>query len=108
MGPGSQQAHQSNGGLWLPQAAEAAIARLPRFAHAAGQGSDELECVICMDGIGAGDTVGHTRALAHESLPAHTLVRQVLVLPCLHRLHASCGTRWLRLNPSCPMCKQKL
>ena len=70
-------------------AAEEAIARLPRFMHGRVAGdADELECVICMDGVDVGETV--------------------IVLPCLHRLHATCGARWLRLNPSCPMCKHRL
>lgn len=65
-----------------PPATNQNITQLPT-----GAGNDETdgECMICLDKMGS-DTI-------------------VKTLPCLHRFHADCIDRWLRLHNSCPICK---
>ena len=31
-----------------------------------------------------------------------------MILPCFHGFHTDCCTQWLRINGSCPICKQKI
>jgi hypothetical protein len=36
------------------------------------------------------------------------LVGQVRMLPCLHIYHENCVFPWLRIHPSCPLCRHQL
>ncbi|CAO2161548.1 unnamed protein product [Urochloa humidicola] len=61
----------------------AAIARLPCFVSA---GATAAECAVCLGGVEEGETV--------RALPC-----------CTHAFHARCIDAWLRLRPTCPVCR---
>lgn len=46
---------------------------------------DRIECAICMN------------TYAHED--------EIMVLPCLHWFHSTCGREWLDKRPECPLCQ---
>ncbi|CAO2186167.1 unnamed protein product [Urochloa humidicola] len=62
----------------------AAIARLPFFVSAAG--GTAKECAVCLSGVEEGETA--------RALPC-----------CTHTFHARCVDAWLRLRPTCPVCR---
>ncbi|KAM0874322.1 hypothetical protein ACQ4PT_037484 [Festuca glaucescens] len=68
----------------------AAIARLPCFVavRAAGGGDTvaTTECPVCLGAVEEGETV--------RELPS-----------CRHAFHARCVDAWLRLQPTCPVCR---
>ena len=51
-------------------------------------GSDDLECVICIEQVQVGD--------------------ECITLPCAHQMHEGCGLRWLEKQARCPLCKMTL
>ena len=62
----------------------AAIARLPCFV--AVRRTDTPECPVCLGAVEEGETV--------RALPL-----------CRHAFHARCVDAWLRLRPTCPVCR---
>jgi hypothetical protein len=46
-------------------------------------------CVICLDAIAVGSATH-------------------IVTPCAHHFHRQCLDRWVRIDPSCPLCKHSL
>ncbi|XXG40892.1 hypothetical protein AAC387_Pa01g1492 [Persea americana] len=54
------------------------------------------------------------RALLHEDaeccicLTAYEDGTQLQCLPCNHHFHAVCISRWLRITPTCPLCKYNI
>ena len=73
-------------------AAEEAINRLEtvefRETEGAGAGKSENCCAICLSDYESGE--------------------QLRVLPCGHRFHKACVDEWLRVNASCPTCRQHI
>ncbi|CAL4952336.1 unnamed protein product [Urochloa decumbens] len=63
---------------------DAAIARLPCFVT--GAGAVAAECAVCLGGVEEGETA--------RALPC-----------CTHAFHARCVDAWLRLRPTCPVCR---
>ena len=47
------------------------------------------ECVICLDEFVAGED-------------------ELMVLPCVHKLHFECGEEWLEQHSNCPICKTEI
>ncbi|KAL2089790.1 hypothetical protein ACEWY4_014478 [Coilia grayii] len=41
-------------------------------------------------------------------LAQHMQGEELMVLPCLHRFHSSCVLQWLRENPICPLCRNRI
>ncbi|KAL6859060.1 hypothetical protein ACP4OV_018062 [Aristida adscensionis] len=78
-------------GLFLknkPPAARSAVEALPSAVVAAGEEGEGEECVVCRDGIAAGQRVKR--------------------LPCSHRYHDECILPWLQVRNSCPLCRFEL
>ena len=63
---------------------DAAIARLPCFVSP-GAGA-AAECAVCLGAVEEGETA--------RALPC-----------CTHAFHARCVDAWLRLRPTCPVCR---
>ncbi|KAJ1282044.1 hypothetical protein BS78_03G019900 [Paspalum vaginatum] len=61
---------------------DAAIARLPCFVSRGAA----AECAVCLGAVGDGQTA--------RALPR-----------CTHAFHAPCVNAWLRLRPTCPVCR---
>ena len=68
----------------------AAIARLPCFVLPPRRGGSAAaaaaECAVCLGAVEEGETV--------RALPC-----------CPHAFHARCVDAWLRLRPTCPLCR---
>ncbi|CAO2205174.1 unnamed protein product [Urochloa humidicola] len=64
----------------------AAIARLPCFVSAGATAAAAAECAVCLGGVEEGETA--------RALPC-----------CTHAFHARCVDAWLRLRPTCPVCR---
>uniref|UniRef100_A0A0E0JFI3 RING-type domain-containing protein n=1 Tax=Oryza punctata TaxID=4537 RepID=A0A0E0JFI3_ORYPU len=64
----------------------AAIARLPCFVLSISRGGSVAECAVCLGTVEEGETV--------RALPC-----------CPHAFHARCVDAWLRLRPTCPLCR---
>ncbi|PAN32889.1 hypothetical protein PAHAL_5G519400 [Panicum hallii] len=62
---------------------DAAIARLPCFVS---PGAAAAECAVCLGAVEEGETA--------RGLPC-----------CTHAFHARCVDAWLRLRPTCPVCR---
>ncbi|XP_062196604.1 E3 ubiquitin-protein ligase CIP8-like [Phragmites australis] len=78
-------------GLFLknkPAAARSAVEALPSTVVAAGEEGEGEECVVCRDGVAAG--------------------QRVKKLPCSHRYHEECIVPWLQVRNSCPLCRFEL
>uniref|UniRef100_A0A0A9E4A8 RING-type E3 ubiquitin transferase n=1 Tax=Arundo donax TaxID=35708 RepID=A0A0A9E4A8_ARUDO len=78
-------------GLFLknkPPAARSAVEALPSAVVAAGDEGEGEECVVCRDGVAAGQRVKR--------------------LPCSHRYHEDCIVPWLQVRNSCPLCRFEL
>ncbi|KAL5222008.1 hypothetical protein ABZP36_026721 [Zizania latifolia] len=84
-GDGAGCLRASSGGL-----DSAAIARLPCFVlsrrRRGGGGAAAAECAVCLGTVEEGETV--------RALPC-----------CPHAFHARCIDAWLRLRPTCPLCR---
>ncbi|XP_040376146.1 RING-H2 finger protein ATL66-like [Oryza brachyantha] len=87
-GGGDRRGGSSSGGL-----DSAAIARLPCFVlsrrHGGSAGGATVaaaECAVCLGAVEEGETV--------RALPC-----------CPHAFHARCVDAWLRLRPTCPLCR---
>jgi hypothetical protein len=69
---------------------DAAIARLPCFvvvSRGAGAAAAATEkCAVCLGAVEEGETA--------RALPS-----------CAHAFHARCVDAWLRLRPTCPVCR---
>ncbi|EES00069.1 hypothetical protein BDA96_03G022900 [Sorghum bicolor] len=71
---------------------DAAIARLPCFVVVVSRGAGAAaaatatECAVCLGAVEEGETA--------RSLPG-----------CAHAFHARCVDAWLRLRPTCPVCR---
>jgi len=66
---------------------EAAIRALPRMVVEGGSGGDaSASCAVCLGDYDRGDVL--------RVLPA-----------CEHSFHRPCVDQWLRLRPSCPVCR---
>ncbi|KAL6661751.1 hypothetical protein ACP70R_001135 [Stipagrostis hirtigluma subsp. patula] len=70
-----------------PPAARSAVEALPSAVVAAGEEGEGEECVVCRDGVAAGQRVKR--------------------LPCSHRYHEEC-MQWLQVRNSCPLCRFEL
>ncbi|CAL4978555.1 unnamed protein product [Urochloa decumbens] len=75
---GAVRSCASSGGL-----DDAAIVRLPCFVSA---GATATECAVCLGGVEEGETA--------RALPC-----------CTHAFHVRCVDAWLRLRPTCPVCR---
>ncbi|CAL4965985.1 unnamed protein product [Urochloa decumbens] len=75
---GAVRSCASSGGL-----DDTAIARLPCFVSA---GATATECAVCLGGVEEGETA--------RALPC-----------CTHAFHVRCVDAWLRLRPTCPVCR---
>eukprot|EP00928_Gymnodinium_smaydae_P079167 TRINITY_DN63167_c0_g1_i1.p1 TRINITY_DN63167_c0_g1~~TRINITY_DN63167_c0_g1_i1.p1 ORF type:complete len:319 (+),score=39.72 TRINITY_DN63167_c0_g1_i1:68-1024(+) len=69
-------------------AREEEIGRLPSGSFSIPEGSETLDCIICLDTLEQGDVV--------------------CTLPCNHIFHQNCAVDWLRINGVCPVCKRVL
>ncbi|KAF0924815.1 hypothetical protein E2562_014921 [Oryza meyeriana var. granulata] len=82
---GDRRGSWSGGGL-----DSAAIARLPCFVlsrrSGGSGGAAAAECAVCLGAVEEGETV--------RALPC-----------CPHAFHARCVDAWLRLRPTCPLCR---
>ena len=70
---------------------DAAIARLPCFVvvsrgAGAAAAATATECAVCLGAVEEGETA--------RALPS-----------CAHAFHARCVDAWLRLRPTCPVCR---
>lgn len=69
-------------------ATDTAIERLRHFKYSAEENLQCKECVICMQSFAEGE--------------------DMICLDCdnRHAFHAECLKRWLRINNTCPICRQ--
>eukprot|EP00744_Colponema_vietnamica_P005114 GILI01007523.1.p1 GENE.GILI01007523.1~~GILI01007523.1.p1 ORF type:complete len:208 (-),score=15.50 GILI01007523.1:165-788(-) len=83
-----------NGGQWKPEVDKKprlhpVIAQCPRITytaeHAKTDEEEKITCSICWVDYEVGQLV--------------------MILPCLHWVHASCGEEWLARKPQCPLCQ---
>jgi hypothetical protein len=72
----------------LDDSGAAAAAPAPAPAPA-DEGVVNEECPVCQ-----------------EDMPAGTMVK--LLPACLHRYHPDCIDAWIRINPTCPVCKERV
>jgi len=83
-------AARSNDGASSSGLDDAAIARLPCFvvvSRGAGAAAAATEkCAVCLGAVEEGETA--------RALPS-----------CAHAFHARCVDAWLRLRPTCPVCR---
>lgn len=83
-------AARSDGGASSAGLSDAAIARLPCFvvvvSRGAGAAAAATECAVCLGAVEEGETA--------RALPC-----------CAHAFHARCVDAWLRLRPTCPVCR---
>lgn len=47
---------------------------------------DDATCGVCLEDLADGDEV-------------------TLLQPCMHCFHAGCGSRWIQLRATCPLCR---
>jgi hypothetical protein len=86
--PGSGEAAAAGGDVELEAGMdEAAISALPRVVVQGGDAAAaEASCAVCLGDYDRGDVLR--------------------VLPgCEHSFHRPCVDQWLRLRPSCPVCR---
>ena len=66
-----------------------AVAQCPRITyteeHLTSEEEEKRQCSICWEDYAVGE--------------------KVLILPCLHWVHAACGEDWLLRKPQCPICQ---
>lgn len=71
-------------------------------------------CLFCRDELQLGNPL-HSPTRHRSSLPTEeggaeerpTLTEEVVVLPCAHRYHRNCVTKWVQKHKACPLCKAK-
>ena len=72
-----------------PPASKAAISKLKKFAWKTSAAvNNDTKCTICLEAF-------ENRRLCVE-------------LPCGHRFHSRCATKWLRRKCTCPICRFEL
>ncbi|CAN6201428.1 unnamed protein product [Urochloa humidicola] len=87
---GAQQRQQHRGCIYCIQLPASAIAQLRELSHDKVVDGGVEECAVCLGKIGSD-------GVPTRQLPA-----------CRHVLHKDCIEQWLRVHPTCPICRSNV
>jgi E3 ubiquitin-protein ligase RNF38/44 len=87
------------------------LARLRDPMHgkgAAAEAIDKLETITFSPKDGDGDQKDQNENCCAICLSDFEAGEELRLLPCSHRFHKTCVDEWLRVNASCPTCRQNI
>ena len=80
--------------------------------------SPNIKCAICLNNIYMGQshrvhntlykTSSQRLAMSrlHQGKSAHSKYKKTFSLSCEHLFHKECIKKWLKRNPTCPLCRR--